>query len=167
MKRECSTLEMRRKTFIKWSWLFVQLISDLNAVCLSILFWFILLILIKLWQIFLDSSIDWENSWDVVYCSVDGTDCTIYWTTPFDSKWYYPKFRVPGLQYEIRLSVASEGIIWCNGPFPCGDSPDLRIFKKIMLLQLTKNKQVIADNGYFHCITLSSFTHPEKNHSPI
>lgn len=40
--------------------------------------------------------------------------------------------------------------MWVNGPFPCGEYPDVRIFKKFMAKRLEPDELVIADRGYRH-----------------
>jgi hypothetical protein len=67
---------------------------------------------------------------------------------PFSKKWYSHKFHGAGLRYEVGLSIERGDIVWINGPFPCGDWPDVRIFRYSLRSFLDENERVIADNGY-------------------
>jgi hypothetical protein len=61
--------------------------------------------------------------------TVDGTDLQIYEPTPFSKKWYSHKFRAAGLRYEVAVCIQTGDIVWFHGPFPCGEWPDLKIFR--------------------------------------
>jgi len=67
---------------------------------------------------------------------------------PFSPRWYSHKFRGPGLRYEVGVCCRTGWIVWAHGPFPCGEWPDLKIFKNYMMVKLDANERVIADNGY-------------------
>jgi hypothetical protein len=80
--------------------------------------------------------------------SVDCTDCKIEEPQPFSKKWFSHKFSGAGLRYEVGLSIERGDIVWINGPFNCGDWPDVRIFRFSLRSFLDENERVEADNGY-------------------
>lgn len=79
---------------------------------------------------------------------MDGTDVRIFEPSPFDSRWYSHKFRGPGLRYEVGVAIWSGGLVWVNGPFRCGDNPDINIFRSGMKKKLEAGERVVADDGY-------------------
>ena len=83
-----------------------------------------------------------------VRMSVDGTDFRIREPSPFSPSWYSHKFQGPGLRYEIGVGIFSGGIVWVNGPFPCGSWPDLKIAREALVHYLDQDEKVIADGGY-------------------
>ena len=94
-----------------------------------------------------------EKGWHVIpgnkcLISVDGTDCPIYEPTPWSSKWYSHKFEGPGVRYEIAISIQTGWIVWLNGPFPCGDWPDIRIARTCLNHHLDDGEYYLADGGY-------------------
>lgn len=80
--------------------------------------------------------------------SVDGTDFEIHEPTPFSSGWYSHKFRGPGLRYEVALAISTGDIVHINGPFPCGNYPDITIFRSKLRGMLQDGEMVEADKGY-------------------
>ena len=80
--------------------------------------------------------------------SVDGTDFEINEPSPFSPGWFSHKFKGPGLRYEVALSIASGDIVHVNGPFPCGNYPDITIFRSKLKEMLRNGEMVEADNGY-------------------
>ena len=70
------------------------------------------------------------NRSHIVHMSVDGTDFRIREPSPFNPMWYSHKFNGAGLRYEVAVGLCDEGIVWVNGPFPCGSWPDLRIARE-------------------------------------
>lgn len=82
------------------------------------------------------------------FASVDGTDIRIFEPSPFDSRWYSHKFRGPGVRFEIGVAVSSGRLVWVNGPFRCGDNPDINIFRSGMKTKLRADELVVADDGY-------------------
>ena len=84
--------------------------------------------------------------------TVDGTDFRICEPTPFDPKWYSHKFKGPGLRYEVGICIQTGEIVWVNGPFPCGDYPDLRIAREGLIYALAATpgikEMALADGGY-------------------
>ena len=80
--------------------------------------------------------------------TLDGTDCRIYEPYPFDRKWYSHKFKGPGVRYEIGLCIQTGWIVWVNGPYPCGEYPDLKIARECVFDLLENNEKVLADGGY-------------------
>ena len=88
-----------------------------------------------------------ENVNHVCRVSVDGTDCRIREPSMFDTKWFSHKFKGPGLRYEIAVAIHG-GIVWINGPYPCGSWPDLRIARDGIIHLLDEGEMLIADGGY-------------------
>ena len=80
--------------------------------------------------------------------SVDGTDFRTVEHTPFDSGRYTHKFHGPGLRYEIALALATGWIVWINGPFRCGNWPDLRIARSALHDMIPRGEFYLADCGY-------------------
>ena len=67
---------------------------------------------------------------------------------PFSTEWYLHKFKGAGLRYEVGVCIQSGDIVWFNGPFPCGESPNLKIFRSTMKGKLPLGEMVEADPGY-------------------
>ena len=85
--------------------------------------------------------------------TVDCTDCRISEPYPYErvwsNRWFSPKFKGAGLRYEIAVSIMRGEIVWVNGPFPCGQYPDIKIFMECGLKDnLDEGERVEADNGY-------------------
>ena len=80
--------------------------------------------------------------------SIDGTDCCICEQYPFDGKWFSHKFKGPGLRYELAVCILTGQIVWIFGGFPCGEFPDLKIFRLGLLDIIDHDERVIADGGY-------------------
>lgn len=83
-----------------------------------------------------------------LYCSIDGIDFQITEPQPFDSKWFRHKFKSAGLRYETVVSTKHGFLVWCCGPYPCGSSPDVKIFNDRLKHKLQENEKLIADDGY-------------------
>lgn len=80
---------------------------------------------------------------------MDGTDFRICNPSPFWSGWFSHKFKGPGLRYEIGLAIQSGDIVWVNGPFPCGQFPDIAIFRRALKNKLMQTgERAEADLGY-------------------
>jgi hypothetical protein len=79
---------------------------------------------------------------------VDGTDFRI--ETPYGEhkKFYSHKFKKSGLRYEVAISIQAGDIVWVNGPFPCGQWPDIKIFRRSLIKKLPFGEKVEADDGY-------------------
>ena len=58
------------------------------------------------------------------------------------------KFKQAGLRYEIALCILTGDIVWVMGPFPCGDWPDINVFRYALKHQLGPSERVEADDGY-------------------
>ena len=82
------------------------------------------------------------------FVTVDGTDLRINETLPFSSKWYSHELHAAGVRYEVAVSIKEGHIIWVKGPFPCGEWPDIKIFRKYLKHALLPNEHVEADHGY-------------------
>ena len=121
---------VHEETFRKWSWCFVEAISHLQC-----------------------KVIVWNNHFkndigNICLVSVDGTDFQIYLWGEFLTGWFSHKFKGPGLRYEVALCIRTGHIVWINGPFPCGQWPDLKTFRSNLMKRLGKNEKVIADDGH-------------------
>ncbi|GKZ00549.1 hypothetical protein MPSEU_001007300 [Mayamaea pseudoterrestris] len=118
------------KTVAKWSWLFIDKISSLE-----------------------NQIIRWENRFDDdigndCLVSVDGTDFRIQQFRPFWKGWYSHKFHGPGVRWEVALCIRTGHIVWIIGPFPCGEWPDIKIFRHALKNMLQQGERVEADDGY-------------------
>ena len=89
------------------------------------------------------------------YClvSVDEVDFEITEPYPYDREWsrrcFSPKFKGPGVRYEIALCILTGDIVWVNGPFACGQWSDWKFFSEGGLASnLDPNERVEADDGY-------------------
>ena len=97
--------------------------------------------------------INWENRkhGDVgndCLTSVDATDCMIPRVKGQGKAFNSHKFDGPGLRYEIAVCILTGWIVWLMGPFPCGDWPDISIFRFALKEMLDENERVEADDGY-------------------
>ena len=52
-----------------------------------------------------------------------------------------------GLRYEICLCIRTGDLVWVNGPFPCGNYPDISIFRSSLMSHLEEFERVEADDG--------------------
>jgi len=77
--------------------------------------------------------------------SVDGTDCPI---EKKGKRWYSHKFKKPGVRYEVGVAIKTGDICWLKGPLPCGEFPDITIFRMALKHDLDENERVEADLGY-------------------
>jgi hypothetical protein len=88
----------------------------------------------------------------ICYLSVDGADFKIeepmHEPMNFDTKWYSHKFHGPGLRYEVGLCIQTGWMVWVNGPYPCGQWPDLRIARDWLVYELDPGEMFLADGGY-------------------
>lgn len=80
--------------------------------------------------------------------SVDGVDCPVQETSPFDPTLWSHKLNNAGLRYEIGVAVQTGKIVWVNGPYPPGPWPDLRIFRHRLMHNLDENEFIVGDGGY-------------------
>jgi len=80
--------------------------------------------------------------------SVDATDFRIYEWKPFWTGWFSHKTKGPGLRWEIALNIRTGDIVWINGPFPCGQYPDIKNFRQDLKFELEDGEMVEADLGY-------------------
>lgn len=80
--------------------------------------------------------------------SVDATDCHIYRQHDNPKAFFSHKFGGPGLRYEIAVCILTGDIVWVMGPFPCGDWPDIVIFRYALRNLLEEGERVEADDGY-------------------
>ena len=80
--------------------------------------------------------------------SVDATDCKIPRQSPATEAFYTHKHNGSGLRYEIALCILTGDIVSVIGPFPCGDWPDVEIFRFALKQMLVDCERVEADDGY-------------------
>ena len=80
--------------------------------------------------------------------TVDGTDFRIREPHPFNKRWFSKKFKGPGVRYEVGICIQTGWIVWLNGPFPCGEFPDLKIAKMELVHMFEGDERAVADNGY-------------------
>ncbi|KAJ3117946.1 hypothetical protein HK098_006075 [Nowakowskiella sp. JEL0407] len=117
------------KTFRKWTWIFIELIADLDI-------------------------IKWEDRHHLAppnahtFVSLDGTDFKIAEPSPFNKKWFSHKFHGPGVRYEIGLCIRTGKIVWAHGGLPCGDWPDLRLARNAYTDMVEAGEMTLADKGY-------------------
>lgn len=52
------------------------------------------------------------------------------------------------MRYEVGLSINHRHIVWANGPYPCGDWPDIKIARDSFVERLDANEKAFADLGY-------------------
>ena len=96
----------------------------------------------------------WENRFvddegNDCLTSVDCTDCKVSKIGGADFRSFKThKFKEPGLRYEIALCIKTGCIVWVMGPFPCGDWPDINIFRYALRQMLGPYERVEADDGY-------------------
>ena len=101
----------------------------------------------------LASQVKWHNRFKndrnkTCKVTVDGTDCPINQPYPFSRQWYSHKFKGPGLRYELAVCIQTGWIVWCNGPYPCGHWPDIKIFRHRLIHMIPDGEMVEADKGY-------------------
>ena len=80
--------------------------------------------------------------------TIDGTDFKINEPTAFDKGWLSHKMNHSGLRYEVGVCIQTGWICWINGPFPCGEYPDVNIFRMSLKGMLDDNERVEVDSGY-------------------
>ena len=80
--------------------------------------------------------------------TVDCTDFLINEPQPWEPLWFSHKFNGPGLRYKMGVCIQTGWIVWINGPFPCGDFPDLEIFQLSLAETLPAGELVETDEGY-------------------
>jgi len=79
---------------------------------------------------------------------VDGTDFAVPQPRGQKRRWYSKKLNRSGVRYEVGICLLTGDIVWIQGPYPCGDWPDIKIFRQAMIHNLEKNERVEADDGY-------------------
>ena len=89
-----------------------------------------------------------DDNGSICLVTVDGTDCPIPEPSPFSRKWYSHKFHGPGVRYEVGVCIQTGWIVWVNGPFPCGEWPDLKICNQWLVYELGPGEKYLADRGY-------------------
>ena len=101
--------------------------------------------------------------------SVDGTDCSILRQKGDPKSWSSHKFNMkPGVRYELGICILTDDIVWVMGPLPCGDWPDINVFRYALKQMLDEGERVEADDGYVgddptHVKVPGSFVHPQED----
>ena len=97
--------------------------------------------------------IRWENrligdDGKAAKVTVDGTDFETVEYYPFNKGRRSHKLNRPALRYEVGISIATCYIVHINGPFLCGEWPDLRVARRWLHRRLEHNEYYLADSGY-------------------
>ena len=71
-----------------------------------------------------------------------------YTKKPFWPGWKSFKFNGPGVCYEVSLCICTGNIVWIHGPFPCGQRPDIKVFRHALICELEEGEKVQVDLGY-------------------
>ena len=81
---------------------------------------------------------------------VDGIDFRIQEPRKngFNPKWYSHKYHKSGVRYEVATCINTGHIVWIHGPFPCGSSDDITIYRLGLKRLLMRGEKVWADGGY-------------------
>lgn len=143
-----SILKSDEKTIRKWTWKFVEVLSNMDVV---IFFNFS-----ETMKICKQTHLQivWENRFDMsaagatAFCSLDGIDFKIDEPKPFDPKWYSHKFKAAGLRYEIGLNIRTGFIVWAFGGYPCGEFTDLKLARELYVRSVNVGEKTIADRIY-------------------
>jgi len=145
-------------TFVKWTWIVLEgivemefrvvsahpsiaqhLMGDCSSQLLSI-----------------SIQIVWENRKRIdlgndCLVSVDGADFVMqgFPSVPFckQKAWFTKKHNGPGIRCEVGLSILGSDIVWIHGGFPCGDWPDIEIFRHALMHFLDPHERVETDKG--------------------
>ena len=125
------------RTFWKWSWYFVQKISELKDE------------VIRLDNRFMNGPNPNSNGIKC-YLTVDCTDCPINEPFPFDEEMFSHKFNDPALKYEVAVCIRTGYIVWVNGPFVASTS-DPTIFQNGLNNELADDEVVEMDGVYRAC----------------
>lgn len=116
---------------------------------------------ISLFQVMFGVKVTWPDVWNpdrnpdlpqsTFIISVDGVHCPIWEpqhpTLSKNTKFYSHKFKGPALDYEIRISLYENKVVWVNGPFKASKH-DITIFRSALKAKIPKGKLAIADLGY-------------------
>jgi hypothetical protein len=88
--------------------------------------------------------------------TVDGTDFRVGEPNrSIQGRWNSHKINRAGLRYEIAICIQTGEIVWINGPFPCGEYPDVKIFRLRLKTLLAEGEKVESNGGYGY------FGHPD------
>ncbi len=105
--------------------------------------------------------------------SVDGTDYRTNEPWPFNSCWFTPKHNGPGLRYEVGVCIQTGWIVWLNGPYPCGEWPDVKTALEQLVYVFEGDERAVADKGhrghtmYFDCPWKHLDTAHQKNRKAL
>jgi hypothetical protein len=148
-------------TLRKWSWEFVEKVSDLEDQVVSLiivtpcrlLLSLILLLTALCFECGVSKQIIFENRLvdDVgndCLIQIDATDCETENQGECLAAFFSHKFKSSGLRYELATNIRTGDFVWICGPFPPGDWPDLEIFRWGLKGLLRDGERVEADDGY-------------------
>ena len=79
---------------------------------------------------------------------MDGTDFATVEYQPFSPGRKSHKFNSAGLRYEVAISIATGLLVHINGPWWCGEYPDIRIARMKLNGLLPAGEYYFADVGY-------------------
>jgi hypothetical protein len=120
-----------RKAFREKAWHIVHVIADLKDG------------LIRLENRFINAPNDMVGR---PYLTGDCSDFKVNEPFPWNKKWMSPKFRGPGMKYEVCLAIYSPNICWSNGP-NYGSASEGTIFRTGLGLELPDDEPVEVDAG--------------------
>jgi hypothetical protein len=80
------------------------------------------------------------------YLTGDCSDFKINEPFPFHTKWCSPKFRGPGMKYEVCIAIYSPNICWSNGPHVASASEGT-IFRTGLGLVIPDDEPIEVDAG--------------------
>lgn len=145
------TLGVGERTFDKYVWYGIKLISEIDNVSKRSQANFIILysdILNIFMQIQFKDRFKGRLIGQNNYVSLDGTDFSIYDKKPFDSKWYSFKLNRAGIRYEVGICIATGFIVWFFGGYKAGKFNDLQLAREEFTSMLLPGEKAIADKGY-------------------
>jgi len=141
-------------TYRLYVWRFVEKISYLEYEVVSMSIGRVVFLLLSMSTVTHPSlfvcQIWWENRLiddigNKCKVTVDGVDCLAQGTF---KAFYTQKLNKSALRYELAVCIRTGDLVWIHGPFPCGDWPDLNIFRDAIKHQLLPGECVEADDGY-------------------
>lgn len=144
---------VHRQTFRKWSWLIIKAIAKQRKALVSADSYTLLLCSDFELTSTLPTQIRWANRLmrdrgRTCRVTIDCLDCRLLEPIPFSKRWYTKKFNGPGFRYEVAVCIQTGWIVWINGPFRCGEMPDITIFRRDLKQMLAPGEMVECDGGY-------------------
>ncbi|CAJ1928658.1 unnamed protein product [Cylindrotheca closterium] len=134
-----------RKTFRKWTDIFMEALADLHENVIRFEYRLI------------------NDNGAPAKVTVDGTDFRSPEYSPFNPGRLSHKFDGPGFRYEVVIAVATGLICSINGPFICGEWPDIKIARNHLHEILPQGEYYLADAGYRcqHSPSITKFDIPD------